>query len=332
MNNRKTRHMANQQNSGKITIANIVSVVGVVLLLVFTFMGYSYMSGGELGWDILISIGITGFTVFLLWFLIKAKGAENYLTKWKKAEYAALVVYIIFALTTSIYGGIMHFFVVNDHKNNIKEYAEQDLAKIESMFNDFKEYEEDAISTTATGLRNATGRGQVCEADLNSFMEENRIEHTHTSAENYERIQTTNLIGKYESYYEQFKTEKEEIKSVVNSWSIMMIPTKANRIEKIATAASAAFTKLSEEAKLPIIRNISGKYTIEGYQHKEFNVDGGVESFQFRKAIREADGFSFTALLIVLLIHTLILFNYIVAYRTSTLDINDSEEDGGRIL
>lgn len=324
--------MANQQNSGKITIANIVSVVGVVLLLVFTFMGYSYISGGELGWDILISIGITGFTVFLLWFLIKAKGAENNLDKWKKAEFSILAVYIIFALTTSIFGGIMHFFVVNDNKQDIKDYAILDLAKIESMFNDFKKFEEDAISTTGTGLRNATGSGQVCDADLNSFMEENRIEHTRTSAENYERIQTTNLIGKYESYYDQFTAEKEEITSVVNSWSIMMIPAKANRIEEIAKTASAEFTKLSKEAKLPIIRNISGKYTIEGYQHKEFNVDGGVDSFQFRNAIREADGFSFTALLIVLLIHTLILFNYIVAYRTSTLDINDSEEDGGRIL
>lgn len=324
--------MANQQKSGKITIANIVSVVGVVLLLVFTFMGYSYMSGGELGWDILISIGITGFTVFLLWFLIKAKGAENNLDKWKMAEFSILAVYVIFALTTSIYGGIMHFFVVNDHKDDIKEYAGQDLAKIESMFNDFKKYEEDAISTTYTGLKNATGRGQVCDADLNTFMEENRIEHTRTSADNYERIQTTNLIGKYESYYEQFKTEKEEIMNVVNSWSIMMIPAKANRIEKIAIAASAELTKISNEAKLPIILNKSGKYTIEGYQQKVFNVDGGVESFQFRNAIREADGFSFTALLIVLLIHALILFNYIVAYRTSTLDINDSEEDGGRIL
>lgn len=324
--------MATQQKSGNITIANIVSIVGAVLLMLFTFMGNSYKSGGELGWDIMISIGITGFTVFLLWFLIKAKGAENNLDKWKKAEFSTLAVYIIFALMTSINGGIMHFFVVNDHKDDIKEYAEQDLAKIESMFNHFKDYEEDAISRTGTGLRNATGKGQVCDADLNSFMEENRIEHTRTSAENYERIQTTKLIGKYESYYEQFKAEKDEIKSVVNSWSIMMIPTKASRIEKIAMAASAEFTKLSEEAKLPIIRNISGKYTIEGYQHKEFNVDGGVESFQFRNAIRKADGFSFTALLIVLLIHTLILFSYIVAYRTRTLDINDSEEDGGRIL
>ena len=324
--------MATQQKSGNITIANIVSIVGAVLLMLFTFMGHSYKSGGELGWDIMISIGITGFTVFLLWFLIKAKGAENNLDKWKKAEFSTLAVYVIFALTTSIYGGIMHFFVVNDHKDDIKEYAALDLAKIESMFNDFKEYEEDAISTTGTGLRNATGKGQVCDADLNSFMEENRIEHTRISAENYEKRQSTNIIGQYESYYEQFKAEKDEIKSVVNSWSIMMIPTKANRIEKIAMAASTQFTKLSEEAKLPIIRNISGKYTIEGYQHKEFNVDGGVESFQFKKAIRETDGFSFTALLIVLLIHTLLLFNYIVAYRTSTLDINDSEEDGGRIL
>ena len=59
--------MATQQKSGNITIANIVSIVGAVLLMLFTFMGHSYKSGGELGWDIMISIGITGFTVFLLY-------------------------------------------------------------------------------------------------------------------------------------------------------------------------------------------------------------------------------------------------------------------------
>ena len=56
-------------------------------------------------------------------------------------------------------------------------------------------------------------------------------------------------------------------------------------------------------------------------------------AFQFKKAMQEAEGFSVTAILVVLLIHFLILFNYIVAYRTSTLGITkNSEEDGGVIL
>ena len=44
--------MAKKQQAGRITIANIIAIVGIVLLLVFSFLGRSYMSGGELGFDI----------------------------------------------------------------------------------------------------------------------------------------------------------------------------------------------------------------------------------------------------------------------------------------
>ena len=77
--------MANN-NSGKITIANIIAIVGLVLLLVFSFLGHSYLSGGELGWDIIVSLAVTAFTAFLLWFMIKAKGAERDLGTWRIIE------------------------------------------------------------------------------------------------------------------------------------------------------------------------------------------------------------------------------------------------------
>ena len=105
--------MEKKQDSSRITIANIVAMVGIVLLLVFSFIGHSYLSGGELGWDVMISVGITAFTAFLLWFLIKAKGAENQLDKWKIIEYVTLGVYILFAIPASLLGGVMHFFVIN---------------------------------------------------------------------------------------------------------------------------------------------------------------------------------------------------------------------------
>lgn len=329
--------MTTQKKSGNLTIANIVSVVGTVLLLLFTFLGNSYLSGGELGWDILISIGITGFTVLLLCFLIKAKGAENNLTKWKIVEFATLFVYIIFSLSTSLLGGIMHFFVVNDHKDDIKEYAIQDLEKIDQMFNSYLEFESEAISITGTGLKNATKKSQVCDETLNTFMDENGIAHSQSSAENYENVQRMELVGNgFEAYYDQFKEIKNEIQNVVNSWSAISIPSKANLIDKLAKDASAELTRLSTEAKLPVITQTSSgyytKWTIESYQRQEFEVDGGIESFQFKKALQGATGFSSTALLIVLLIHTLVLFNYIAAYRTSSVNIKNLEEDGGRIL
>lgn len=326
--------MANKQSSGRITIANIIAIVGIVLLLVFSFIGHSYMSGGELGWDIVISVAITAFTAFLLWFLIKAKGAENQLDKWRKIEYATLAAYILFAIPASLFGGIMHFFVVNDNKESIKMYAKADLTKIDNMFNEYKDFESEAISRTGTGLSNATGRGQICDATLNKFMEDNRIEHTKESANNFEKIQRNALVGAgFDAFYNNFRQQENGIENAVNSWSIIQIPMKAKLISDLAESAQKELNKLSNNAKLPVIEKNSGIYTITKYQTNNFEVEGSVDSFQFKKELQNASGFSITALLVVLLIHILILFNYIVAYRTSTLGISKrGEEDGGRIL
>jgi len=323
--------MAKKQQTGRITIANIIAIVGIVLLLVFSFLGRSYMSGGELGFDILIAVAITGFTAFLLWFLIKAKGAENNIDKWKKAELAALAVYIVFAIPASLFGGIMHFFVVNDKKTEIKQYAKADLNIIDEMFVEYKNFESEALAITGTGLSNAKGAGQLCDETLNSFMQERSI-NTRESAANYEQIQRNKLIGEgFESYYRAFRSARNEIEDAVSNWSVMQIPSKAKQIEDLATSASKHLTELSNEAKLPVIENSGSRFTITGYQAKNFSVDTG--SFMFKKKMVEASGFSITALLVVLLIHFLILFNYIVAYRTDKIAVGRySQNDGGRVL
>lgn len=323
--------MANKKQEGRISIANIIAIVGIVLLLVFSFLGRSYMSGGELGFDIVIAVAITSFTAFLLWFLIKAKGAENNIDKWKKAELAALAIYIVFAIPASLFGGIMHFFVVNDKKVEIKQYAKADLDIINDMFNEYLNFEREALAITGTGLSNARGQGQLCDENLNAFMQERSI-NTRESALNYEQIQRNKLIGSgFESYYQSYLSVRNEIEDAVSSWSVMQIPSKAKQIEDLATSASKYLTNLSNEAKLPVIENSGSRYTITGYQAKNFSVD--IESLMFKKKLVETTGFSITALLVVLLIHFLILFNYIVAYRTDKISVGKySQNDGGRSL
>lgn len=323
--------MAKKQQTGRISIANIIAIIGIVLLLVFSFLGRSYMSGGELGFDIVIAVAITGFTAFLLWFLIKAKGAETNIDKWKKAELTALVIYIVFAIPASLFGGIMHFFVVNDKKAEIKQYAKADLNIIDEMFTEYKNFESEALAITGTGLSNAKGTGQLCDEALTNFMQERSI-NTRESAKNYEQIQRNKLIGEgFESYYESFRNARNEIEDAISNWSVMQIPSKAKQIEDLAISASKHLTDLSNEARLPVIENSGSRFTITGFQAKDFSVDTG--NFMFKKELVSASGFSITALLVVLFIHFLILFNYIVAYRTDKIVVGTySQDDGGRIL
>lgn len=327
--------MANKQKAGRITKANILAIVGLALLMVFSFMGHSYLSGGELGWDILIAVAITAFTALLLWFLIKAKGAENQLDKWRKIEYAALAVYVIFAIPASLMGGIMHFFVVNDNKEIIKAYAQNDIDKINQLIAQYKDFEEQAITNTGTGLRNVTGPNQQADMALNKFMAENHIEHNRNSANNFETIQRNNLIGaNFDTYVSKIKQQEQQILNVVNAWSIMQIPAKAKMIEELALGVEKELTQKSDAAKLPRIEEKYGFYTIvEANQCSSFKISGGVESLQFRDALQNTSGFSPVAVLVVLLIHCLILFNYVVAYRTNVMEVSkNSKEDGGIVL
>lgn len=321
--------MEKKAKNGKVTIANIIAIVGVVLLMVFTFIGHSFMSGGELGMDIVVSVAITAFIAFLVWFMIKAKGAENELAKWKKLEIATLVVYVVVAIPLSLYGGIMQFFIVNDNKERVKECAKDDLDRIDQMFLDYKEFEEQAIGRTNDGLSNAIKEGRRND-DLKEFMKTNHISVSEEGVSAFKDLQMRLLVGSgYERLYTSFKEQRVKIEQSIDSWSMMQIPTKAKQIPALAESAQQELNTLSNGAKLPVINNESGLYKIKEYQVKRFET----EPLELKEAMQGTGGFSVKALLFVLLIHILILFNYVVAYRTSTLSINKrGRNDNGRIL
>ncbi|MBR5169865.1 MAG: hypothetical protein IKW85_04795 [Muribaculaceae bacterium] len=335
---KKQKNKAKNQSSGKITIANIIALVGLVLLLVFTFIGHSYMSGGEIGWDILIAVVVTAVAGGLLWFMIKCKGAANQLDKWKKIEIATLVAYILFAIPASLFGGIMHFFVVNDNKEQIKNYAQEDIAKIDSLYASYENFEKTAIEKTGNGLKIAIMPGKVSDASLNKFMTDNRIERTESAVETFIDSQRDDLVkedGAYGDKHLQYIADRNEIINIVNNWSIIQVPTSAKKIDYLASIAQEDLSELSHNALLPDVDwdSANNKYTIvKQNQEQEFALD--TSSFKFRKALQDARGFSVTALIVVLLIHLMILFNYFVARRTDVLKVGETrkEEDGGTQL
>lgn len=318
--------MSSQKKQGKITIANLVAVVGFVLLLLFTYFGQSYLSGGEIGMDITISLIITGMFAFLLWMMIKAKGAENSLGAWKIVEFTTLGIYVVCIVLSVFFSGITHFFVVNSQKDDIKQCAFNDLAQIDSAFASYENFVEQSISKTAEGIRVAEGREQ--DDALRHWLE------NHNDADNYSQIQHNKLVGRtYQTFKSDCEAKSSEIKNAVKNWSVLRIPSRARMIEELGTSVAEELQKMLDGADLPKIdHNEAYTYTMKGSWKDNYTPKTEM-TYTFRQALSDTKGFSIIALLIVLLIHTLILFNYVVAYRTSTVKIGrEINEDGGRVL
>ena len=142
-----------------------------------------------------------------------------------------------------------------------------------------------------------------------------------------------NHFANYKTQQEYFLAQKRIIKNVVESWSVMQIPTKAKLIEDLSTKIIGQLNSLRDNGKFPNIgyNANSGVFTLEGYH--EIPEVKLTQELKFHNQLKSASGFSVTALLVVLGIHLLVLFNYIMAYRTSTIGISkETEDDGGIIL
>ena len=155
-------------NSGKVTLANWISALGLVALLLFFFCGYSLMMPNQnMGLKIMASVGTTLFMFFLLWLMIHAKEVENNFKNWFVVEVIASVMYVVFACVTGYM--IMHFFVVNDNVETLQGEAKADVANIEKEINLFLSKEKERLEVTALGLSDAIN-GNRSDESLNEYI------------------------------------------------------------------------------------------------------------------------------------------------------------------
>lgn len=357
--------MDKTKKRGNVTIANIISLFGLVLLLVFTFAGHSYQSGGELAWDAFTAVTLTVLAAFLLWFLIKAKGAENRLEQWRCVEIGLLVAYVLLVVPLSFTCGIPHFFSVNAQKERYKQMAQTDAEKVRQLFADYETFENNAISQTEIGLENAIGKNQDRDAALQVFMRERNIESREVSVSNFVERQREMLLGNgYKRYREEVGTQFDTLLSIVNGWNMLEIPVAAQQFEKLSRETAAYLTQLSQSAELPKVERkaIEGDNVYPNAHNDEYEVRGSsyrnnkgmtrsnydgldpryhsyrsvyytivqenqTKDFEllsrttFAESLRNGGEFSWTAAAFLLLVHALILLNYLVAYRTRSLGL-----------
>lgn len=315
-----------------ITWASFIAVIGIALLAVFTFLGHSFLSGGQIGVDILVALGVAAVEVALLVVMIKARKADNDLEKWFVFEMGALGAFIVVALVAGYNFGLGHFFAVNSNKEAIQETAREDIANINRMFSDYNAFETAAINKTCNGLYNSVYSSSRRTAELNDFMKAERFDASRDGVDAYKRRVQRELIGTgYKTYVVSDSARLASIESVINSWSMISLPFQAAEMEKVSQSIGENLTRLSQGANLPEVgKNSYNRFTVGENQTATFGIDP--ETLGFRQALKTTASMGSGAWIAIIVINLLILFPYVTARRTIVLRGKGMEEDGGVII
>lgn len=320
-----------KQSSGGVSLANLISIVGLVALGVFLYLGKAYSDGNK-GMSLLFAIGLSALFACLLWLMIHAKGVDNDFKKWRFVEYTSLGMYVIVAIfSCSI---ISHFFSVNSQADALKIAANTDIEEIYTIVKDFHEREKEALNITVVGMRNAVNMRDFSANDRNlkDFFSENSItpdiESIKTFRELWEsRIEKITREGK--NYREVWLKRLDIIKNQVNGWSVMEIPDAIRDIEELGEIPTT-LNLISSSLPFPAIERMGNGYQI-AYQ---YTGNTYTVTLSFPEKVKNINDFSLIGIILALIIHVLTLFNYVVAYRSSRVPviIRKKGYDAGRLL
>ena len=338
------------EKSGKVTLANIITILGLVLLLVCLWLGKALKSGELGGISALIAVGITIATALVLWVMIKAKGAETDTSKWKIVEFSTLALYIALAVLTAPIA--LHFFSVLSNKDKLQKDAQSDIAAIQQAIEDFKKKEQDQLNATCQGLENVLSNKENGKndpkQDVITFIEDEvganyKNNFGKVFIEEWKKkwkndIEIIDLSGMTKkdldgveptAYDKTWSDRIASCKNTIRNWQLLKIPSAVGNIQSLSEEVDNVLNTFSKNAPYsPIFYDSKANiYTIGKHKANKYPIKN-----ELQDAIKNLSPYTVIGIAAMVLIHLLVLFNYFMAYRTHRQEKRRSENDGGIIL
>ena len=323
----------NKNTNDKITIANLMAVFGIVLLMGLLLLGFLY-TGDTLGISILKGVGLGCFFALLLWFMIKAKSKTSLEDKgkWMVTEYVALAIYLALAVVSC--GWMTQFINVYVAKKDIKESFNKDIEAINTTIDNFKSNERTKIMELSTNLTNA-----LTDHRMDSSVEQLLCELLNTP--NLDDVSVRSIdnninepysetiagVSEANGWDEKLSTCEKEI----SSWNILRMPRLLERVSDLATDVSEKLTELSETLPHYAVHDNTDEHVYHAEQQAADTYMTEVETPSKVKGLKSSPW----GYVICVLIHLLILFNYLVTHRSNKIRNHKSNATaihGGRML
>ncbi len=299
-----------QKNDGKISIANIIAMIGLAGLGVISFFGALLKSAdGTPGGAIITAIAIVVGLTFLLFLSIKAKGAEDNPDKWRYVEYAALIAYIVAAIFVA--KPFLRFFYVVSEKTAMQAQAQSEVDAIKSLYASYDQQSSQALGIALEQFRNYASSQQGRDASDNGLAEYVEKVMPLDSGWISKAVTITSVSN---------DPQLLEIEEKIETWNYMQLASLAAELEE---KDGSTWTRLNDKInenreKFNLIPIVSGggstPYRLDGYVEYEL---GEAPQPLFAQMLRGADGSTPLGWILYVVLHLLVLLNYFVASRSS---------------
>ena len=313
----------NKNKSEKISIANIISVVGLAALAFLSYLGCSFKWPDQnVGITILLALCPTAVAAFFLWMMTHAKGVENNFKGWMIVEIVSGLAF----LGTAVWGGswMMPFFVVNQRAEELQDAAKNDLTAMEREIGRFVNRQTEKLNIMFTGMQNALEDGGYDEQVGKLIDTAKGMSGSFTTWIEYQKESIDSIKYNDDMYRSIWLEEISEMRSEVNGWKIFVIPDIAEKMIRLAGTEEPIDT---DEAICGILNSISRNSALcrieavtTDYGRKVYRVAGfDAETYDLKLTFPDEltnGGFSLGGFAVIVLVYILILFNYIFAYRS----------------
>ncbi len=312
-------------NKGKISIANIIAMLGLAGIGVVTFFGmFLHSKDGTPGIAIIGAVGLIAGLTLLLILSIKAKGAEDNPDKWRFVEWGAVAAFVIVAVLFA--APFQRFFYVVAEKETVQDIARKEIKTIKDMYSNYERQCNKFLTEASEQVVNYRLSKQYYGVDkeLASYVDSivgSNVESWETKARAIVKLPKDETLA--------------QIESDVESWNLMVIPVRAAELEDRETTAWTDVEKkirqFGENNKLIPVIGGGGltHYSFDGYAHFDL---GEKPEAEFARQIRSVNGNTVIGWIVYAFLNLSVLLNYLVANRSRFVGPRSNSKTGGMPL
>ena len=308
--------MSEKSNSGRISIANILALLGIAALGVTTFFGiYLNASEVKLGTAAILAVlFVIGLTVFIFLAVI-AKQKDEESNKWKVVEISCILCYLALAILFSLPS--RHFISILTQKTELQKNARQNIDEIRTMVDDYNKELKTHLNNATQQLHACEDAGRYADSDLTTFWDNNikDIEFWQDDVEIDMRMEIASL---------------DSLESAINKWNLLKLPSLIKTIEDVEAQTRKAIAEKKEiyKDRIPSISGGSGTiYRMNGYVSWTNDTK---RSADFTENLLKVNDNTVLGFVVYILLHLIVLLNYLVTPRAYGTRIKfGSSEIGG---
>lgn len=301
----------------KVTIANLLSVVGGVLMFLFVFCGNSILNyENSLGECVLTALLTVLGAVIFLWLAVHAKGVENNFGWWKIVEVLSLVLFLGVAVLSS--KNIIHYFSVSNNTEVLKNVARDDLKEVNKMITDFQNKESERLQKEIAGVELACNGGYELSNEVETFLDDNKIEDSNDidARKDVRSDEIKNVIdNEGKTYLEPWNKERKELEAIVENWNMLKMGEAIKRFNSLHNGVKKKLNEISKSRTyVSIEANDSAVLVLNKQLAPEYSSSTKLTTLiSATPAVADMPVMAFVA---VIGINLLLLSSYIFAYRS----------------